>query len=31
MPNECWCGMDHSKVEQDYEGNWYEIEDYDEP
>lgn len=24
--NTCWCGMDHSLVEMDQDGNWYEID-----
>lgn len=23
---DCWCGMDHCKVEMDEDGNWYEID-----
>lgn len=27
--DDCWCGMDHSRVEMDEEGNWVEIEKED--
>ena len=26
----CWCGMDHAKMDMDYDGNWYELPDDEE-
>ena len=27
---DCWCGMDHGRVELDQDGNWVELPDDDE-
>ena len=28
--DDCWCGMDHSRVEMDQDGNWFEWPDENE-
>jgi hypothetical protein len=28
-PADCWCGMDHARMDMDGDGNWYELPEED--